>query len=1444
MPTQVVTQLIVDASGVKQTEAQFVASMEKMKKAAVDAGTTTATSFERAQQRWTQSLGTTDPVIKAQIAQQQALARQQAVNDQAVKLGIATQAAANAQLDRVRQKYQEHIDSAQRAQLASTRFGQALTGVTGQLVALSAGLGPVGVALASMGPWGLAAAAGIGVFEHTLGAVSQAVKRFADEMGRLRDSAQIIGLNTMQLQAVNDEGAEFALTEDKIATALQRFSAQMDEARRGQGELFTQMQRIDPALALQLARTTGNAAAMDIYAAALARAGTSQAALSRAGFGRAGFDVGQLLTSIANKGGIDAITESFRQSGDAIDRDMIEKVRVLKREIDDMAGDAQRNLASIFSVQLLEHEREFYSLWRDFSRAAKEFSLSGDWDKFVSDISSQRLLGGLAALTAALPSISLVFKSLQIMGMLKGALPDMQRHGLIGAAALAVGRMDPAAAARQAEGALPRATTPIVVASPVVPLPQPRPASAPQDTAEATERQAQLDLNLYRQRIALLGDAATAGEQYRLRVLQINAAVAQNADLEQFRGRALAAANAAMRAEVIQATVSALGSAATVTEQYNAKVAQLTSQLATGKINQETFNRAVGGLHQEESIRALSDMVSALGEVATPMEQYRLRVAQLQQQLDQGRISQETFNRAVIGANPYFKELKDSATEFTKTFASGILDGKSAIESLAAAMDNLAKKMLESGINNILSGLATGNLVQAGVGAVQTVGAFVVKALAPDAELKKAQENWKGMADQVRAFNEAARGVDLQPLTQELRQSWQTAAQLFKAAWDARDFAGAAAVGNDYKQLVKRTLDEFAAGAPVLDEFGQRLKDAIDTAAQLAEEAARHPASGVGFAEAQAKTAEGLKRIAEQIGTDFTADLQSKINEALGKGYLNQIGDLVTQRQQQLANIEALRAQGVNVDPGMIDRYFAVQAQKIIDDANLVGSGFDDLIARFGDLNGIVHQSTAAIEAQAEEQRRLRDELNQTARSILDYVHGLLGGSQSQLSPQARLAAAQSAYNSQILLAQGGNLQAQQSITQYAEDLRTAAQAMFASSTGYQAIFNQITTDLLALPAVQQADDPTVVALRDVLTAINAGNATQALDTTLQSTIKNAIDAGNASSIAALLVPKFDTLNQTTATGLTFTDFVAGLGPSYAALAKDATAGMLLTKAQIEALGLSKDATISALDAGNLLKIFQELDNNGNGIIEKEEAIKAASQGINTNTALNADIKAAVEASKTLNDAIKAATEGMRAWGAAGVLDAIKDLQNTSKDQLVLLKDSLTGSAVVTVSPPYPAFTYKQAPTTDAWPTTLQNSLIVALNKIVWNTYAIAHNTAVRNFVADNASHIFGSYAQGGLAPANTLAIFAEHSGRPQMMRTTEPTFFAPGYPQGFANDNSAVVAELRALRADNLALRNEVTALRAEVRNGNGTREKMNERDEEWRIDEKRNRPRAVASR
>jgi hypothetical protein len=225
MSQVVVTQLIVDASGAQKGVADFEAAMDKAKKAANENGVATSSAFERAQQKWQQSLAATDPIIRAQIQMQQALARQQAINTEAVKLGIATQEAAAAQLQRVNDKYQGYVDKAEQ----STNSTKGLSGAIGSLS------NSFGLVTRLAGAFGIAL---------SVGAVVNFGKEVFNTAANLDEQAQQVGVSTEALlayrAALQQNGIETSQT-DQLLQKLTRSIGEAQLATGAQRTAFVQL---------------------------------------------------------------------------------------------------------------------------------------------------------------------------------------------------------------------------------------------------------------------------------------------------------------------------------------------------------------------------------------------------------------------------------------------------------------------------------------------------------------------------------------------------------------------------------------------------------------------------------------------------------------------------------------------------------------------------------------------------------------------------------------------------------------------------------------------------------------------------------------------------------------------------------------------------------------------------------------------------------------------------------------------------------------------------------------------------------------------------------------------------------------------------------------------------------------------------------------------------
>jgi hypothetical protein len=134
-------------------------------------------------------------------------------------------------------------------------------------------------------------------------------------------------------------------------------------------------------------------------------------------------------------------------------------------------------------------------------------------------------------------------------------------------------------------------------------------------------------------------------------------------------------------------------------------------------------------------------------------------------------------------------------------------------------------------------------------------------------------------------------------------------------------------------------------------------------------------------------------------------------------------------------------------------------------------------------------QSAANEQAQAaQEAQRAAEQLAQAGQGIRDYINRLKSSPEAGYTPAQMLANAQATYNSDLALAQGGNLDALGRITGSADALIEAAKGMYASGPQFVALRDQIIAQLTALPAVQSADQQIIDQLSGVNTRLDTAN--------------------------------------------------------------------------------------------------------------------------------------------------------------------------------------------------------------------------------------------------------------------------------------------------------------------------------------------------------------------
>ncbi|WP_165616459.1 tape measure protein [Methylorubrum salsuginis] len=290
-------------------------------------------------------------------------------------------------------------------------------------------------------------------------------------------------------------------------------------------------------------------------------------------------------------------------------------------------------------------------------------------------------------------------------------------------------------------------------------------------------------------------------------------------------------------------------------------------------------------------------------------------------------------------------------------------------------------------------------------------------------QLEAYKEAYRQAEPEIKKLEATFRGESVGNVGGQIDAAFQQAVQANKTASQAGDQKRADAIMVDFTKYAFRlrdvfmhafegTLAEVAAGFGTSGPFAQAnaaistlgeslkafVKDAESlpdaaantararAAAQQAALAALDPPKALSDTQSRLAaiqgTAAGLSRVLQDLGmsadeaakaiadrttkamdalrAQFSADLGSKINDAAGKSYLNDIADLVKERDGLLADAKAIGA-----DTAQVGRYFSLAAQKIVDGSELTGDAFTALVRQFPALKGAVVEFGQAIDTAA-----------------------------------------------------------------------------------------------------------------------------------------------------------------------------------------------------------------------------------------------------------------------------------------------------------------------------------------------------------------------------------------------------------------------------------------------------------------------------------------------
>jgi hypothetical protein len=975
---------------------------------------------------------------------QQELAKVQKTLDGARAQGLITQQQANALM-------QQAIRSHNTATPAVTSHAKALTELRTAATGVASQLGPIGGILAGITGPALAVVAAFELMKLAFEATVSASLELSRRAGDLRDLSGTVGLTTTQLQALEIAGEDVGISLENIRTSTERFAASLGQIREGSGEAAKSLNDISPALlrAVQSADTV--AQAFDVIVKALANMDKAQAALlSRQLFGRGGTGIIRLAEVIAAAGGIDQFAASLNRL-DLISGKQLKTLDDLGDAFNRNMRLAKQSLILVFAEDVLASLERFSVLLIRLRNDIAAFGGEQGFKNFFANFIDQRVIEGLLAYMDLFRQLGLLILSVaQIMKSFKDLNP-------FGPEAQAAAKQMSAAWDQAGESATKLRNMIVSLAT----------ATADVTTGMDIEFNPWKNLSKSADEVVTKLPKVATG-------LKDTAGAAKDADLE-FK-------------------------------------LLLETMEATGKLTDEQVR-----IVERLKIRYGEDIPAAL----------------------------RSTEAAQIQFNNRMKEAKDLTGDFLNTFIQGLIKGESLTRSLSSAMQNLGAEIARTSTRALANQLIGG--AAGGAGVTGAAGAGVTAA--SSGSLFGGIAGALGLGANVGSpLVGLAVGAGLSLLGQLFDDSKENAEEA--AALQQQQLE----IQRQQQRIAQLTQDATEATAVLLEatagpqgEFNQRL-NSINQAFVRAAQAIRDLG---GQAD---ETTQQLVNALNRLRADVFEGLQREINELQGRGWVNQVAD-VMKRFNEAAAIFTDTLGGITEEQvSTLAQFRHLAIQNIINENQLVGESFNELVASLGPLGDGLHEFVATLDETAvalnetavaardvtstvreltarqiaadfaaggirgsleerlmlfdvqaqtqreqeiaaggqelarleqvlateriaiirefndnviEEQQRSEQERLDTIRranqQIADYLNGLLTGAGSPLSPRARLLRAQAEFNQQLLLAQGGNLEALQGITTVAETLRTAAQAFYGSSRAYVDIFNSIQGQLSTL---------------------------------------------------------------------------------------------------------------------------------------------------------------------------------------------------------------------------------------------------------------------------------------------------------------------------------------------------------------------------------------------
>ena len=237
------------------------------------------------------------------------------------------------------EKALRRIDAAGRAPSAGLRaLGAASDELKGKLGGLSGQTGSLGNVLSTLGPRGLAAAAGIGAIALALLKAMDAGRQAIDYFSRLNDAASRIGMNVEGFQAFSIAALKIGVSAEQSEKALTKLNGIIGQVMQDGADAPKEVKQAFDALGISMADVQKHGDDLDWMLAAMAegfagvKTQAEQTTIAKALFGREGAKLIPLLQEGAKK--LREEQEAARAAGAVLSEDLVKAYDALGDRLD------------------------------------------------------------------------------------------------------------------------------------------------------------------------------------------------------------------------------------------------------------------------------------------------------------------------------------------------------------------------------------------------------------------------------------------------------------------------------------------------------------------------------------------------------------------------------------------------------------------------------------------------------------------------------------------------------------------------------------------------------------------------------------------------------------------------------------------------------------------------------------------------------------------------------------------------------------------------------------------------------------------------------------------------------------------------------------------------------------------------------------------------------